>query len=110
MEPEKKADAPEDAPGVVTVKLSKTIEHGGKRIESITLDFNPLTAEDYITAERRALADSAGRPVMEMRLNPGFATHIAAAACGLPVEVLRKLGCADFGRLTAEVRDFFLAG
>ena len=87
------------------IKLSRPLEHDGKTLDGLTLDLDKLTGLDVEFCAREATI-AAGGAIAVLNLDVGFHAQVAARACGLPVEILRKLPAPDFIAATMAVQGF----
>lgn len=87
--------------------LRKPVEVDGKEIASVTLDLDKLTGTDVEMCARLAAAAN-GHAIDVLILDVGFHAQVASRACGLPVDVLRRMSAADYLALTTAVQGFFL--
>lgn len=88
------------------VELSKPYSFEGKEYTKLELDFDSLTGQDVINAEKevRALGDRS--PVAEF--SKTYQAVMAAKAAKVPVDLIMKLPAKDFTRITILVQDFLL--
>jgi len=88
------------------VELSKPYSFEDKEYTKLELDFDSLTGQDVINAEKkvRALGDSS--PVAEF--SKTYQAVVAAKAAKVPVDLIMKLPAKDFTRITILVQNFLL--
>lgn len=86
------------------VKLSKVVNWEDLDYDAIFLDFDGLTGNDLLEAEKEYAAEGGTAPVAE--LNKGYLSHVAARAAQVPVELIRALPAKDFSRVTIMVQNF----
>lgn len=77
-------------------------------LEVVKLDFDKLTGNDVLMADALSLIARGGQPTVELRVDTSFQLQMAARACGHEVEILQRLGAADFLDIMAAVRRFLL--
>jgi hypothetical protein len=90
---------------VHVVTLTRPIDHDGKKIEVINLDFDRLTGADILLCAREASA-AKGEAVRVLVIDTEFHVHVAAAASGIDAAVLKKLGAVDFVEVATAVQGF----
>jgi len=88
------------------IELKKPVENEGQTVETIHLDLEGLTGEDLIQAESEYAVMGGVASVPE--LSKAYLMHVAARACGLPVETIRSLSARDVTQVTMEVQNFLL--
>ena len=90
------------------VKLSRPLKVGDKEVNELELDFDRLTGKDVEKAAREALTLS-GPPSSMLVLDVAFQIQMAAAACGVEVELLRSMPAIDYVNLTVAAAGFLLS-
>jgi hypothetical protein len=79
-----------------------------REVSALSLNFDALTGQHWINAERDAVMAEAGAPIVVPKVNAQFQVHLAAYACGVSVDVLKGLPLRDFAAVTEAARDFLL--
>lgn len=77
-------------------------------VEALSLDFDKLTGQHWINAERAAVEAEGGTPIVVPKVNSQFQIHLAAHACGIDVALLQALPLRDFAKVAEASRDFLL--
>jgi len=90
--------------------LRKPIEFDGEQITELTLDFDDLSSEDILSAERQYEA-AVGRsqqvaPVKEFSKH--YLAFVVARAAKRPVELIYKLSANDFSKISLLAQNFLL--
>lgn len=106
MSEEKKQTATEVADERVYT-LRRPFVFEDKQITTLTLDFDRLTGEDVLSAERRFYNEGAV-PASAKEVTKAFQIYIVAAAAGVPVELVRALPAKDFTSVTLDAQNFLL--
>ncbi|MDQ0114356.1 phage tail assembly protein [Paenibacillus harenae] len=90
--------------------LSKPISDEGEEIVELNLDFDDLSANDILAAERQFNTEMAKNkdfaPVKEFAKS--YLAIIVAKAAGQPLEVIYKLKANDFSKVTMLAQNFLL--
>ncbi len=89
-----------------TVKLRYPVEHEGKSITEINLNFMVLSGAVQRKAAKRYLNEG-GVPGAE-RASDNYLVIIASECCGLPTEALDLLIGPDFAEVMLMVQNFLL--
>lgn len=90
----------------ISIKLKKPVTVKGKPVTDITLDFDKLTGNDMIQAEKEARALGSGEASVFCSMR--YQAIIAAKVIGCPVDELLELGAADFKNITQPAASFLL--
>lgn len=88
------------------IKLKKPVTIKGKPVTEVNLDFEKLTGNDMIQAEKEARAMGVGEASVLASMK--YQAIIAAKAIGCPVDDLFELGAADFKNIVKEATNFLL--
>lgn len=88
------------------IKLKKPVTVKGKPVTEVNLDFEKLTGNDMIQAEKVARAMGVGEASVLASMK--YQTIIAAKAIGCPVDDLFELGAVDFKNIAKETTNFLL--
>lgn len=90
--------------------LSKPVEFDGETITELDVEFDSLTGDDILAAERQYNTSAAKTkdfaPVKE--LSKSYLVYIVARASKQPAELFNKLSAKDFSKLTVEAQNFLL--
>lgn len=89
-----------------TFELKREITFEGRKYTSLTLNFDSLTGQDLLDAER-AYAQQGGTPGVA-ELQKGYLVQVVARACGGPVELINALPASDVSKLTLQAQNFLL--
>ena len=86
------------------ITLTKAIEHGGKKITELDLNFEKLSGRDLAEAakEARLMGDMA--PKQDFTCE--YLSAVAAKAAGVAADTILELPAADFMRVKTEVEAF----
>ena len=86
------------------ITLTKAIEHGGKKITELDLNFEKLSGRDLAEAakEARLMGDMA--PKQDFTCE--YLSAVAAKAAGVAADTILELPSLDFMRVKAEVEAF----
>ncbi len=89
------------------ITLKKAIKVKGKETNSVTLDFDGITGNDLIEAERtlRAMGDTSPSAYLSMK----YHAIIAAKLMGVPLDDVLEMNATDFKNVTVAVAGFLLA-
>ena len=89
------------------ITLKKAIKIGGKETDKVTLDFDGITGNDLIAAEKtlRALSDTT--PTAYLSMN--YHAIIAAKLMGVALDDVLEMNATDFKNITVAVAGFLLA-
>lgn len=89
--------------------LKKPITFEGKEVSELTLDFESLTGQDLITAERQYVRSVPGNELANLKeLMKEMQLYIAALAAKCPPELILSLGLKDAAEVTRLVQVFIL--
>lgn len=88
------------------IKLKKPVTIKGKPVTEVNLDFEKLTGNDMIQAEKVARAMGVGEASVLASMK--YQAIIAAKAIGCPVDDLFELGAVDFKNIAKEATSFLL--
>lgn len=88
------------------IKLKKPVTIKGKPTTEVNLDFEKLTGNDMIQAEKVARAMGVGEASVLASMK--YQAIIAAKAIGCPVDDLFELGAVDFKNIAKETTNFLL--
>ncbi len=89
---------------IITIKLSKSYEFEGKEYKKLELDFESLTGNDLISAEKEARAMGDQTPMLEF--SKMYQAIMAAKASKVPVDLIMKLSLKDFTNVTVRTGNF----
>lgn len=91
--------------------LSKPIEFDGETIKELELDFDNLTGDDILSAERQFNAIAAKtRDIVSMKeTSKSYLALVAARASKKPPELFNQLSAKDFSKITVLAQNFLLA-
>lgn len=89
-------------------ELLKPITFEGSEITELAYDFESLSGDDIIRAEREVGLASGDVKVM-LYASPEFQAAVFARACSKPVELIRRLKAPDFAEVTSRVMGFLMA-
>lgn len=90
-----------------TIKFSKQISYDGETITEVNLDFDALTGQDLINAEREyMMGNKTPAPVKEF--DKGYLVIVAAKAANVPSDMFLLLGAKDFTKITIKTQNFLL--
>lgn len=92
---------------VQEITLKKKLSVAGKEVETVTLDFEKITGDVLLSAEKALRATGDVTPVLQLSMH--FQALIAAQLIGVPVEDVKELNCGDFMKIVNAVRDFLLS-
>ncbi|WP_297038984.1 phage tail assembly protein [uncultured Dialister sp.] len=89
------------------IKLKKTVTINGKEIKEVDLDFDKLTGEDMVKAEReaRSMGVAEGSVFASMK----YQAILCAKVIGCPVDDVLRLPGEDFKNLVRQAATFLLA-
>ncbi len=90
----------------VEVPFKKSVVHDGREYFKIDLNFEALTGNDAINAEREARIMGDRTAVLEA--SKYYQAVIAAKASKLPVELIMALPMKEFSAVTMAVQNFLL--
>lgn len=96
--------------GVVTVKLSKPFTYEEKTYNEIRMDFEGMTGRDIenIDAQFYGIGE-----FLTVQINPNqnhkYQRYFAAAAAGVPSDMIRALPARDYNKIVKAAQDFLLA-
>ncbi|SFA91536.1 Phage tail assembly chaperone protein, E, or 41 or 14 [Cohnella sp. OV330] len=89
--------------------LSRPFVFEDKKITELRIDFDKLTGDDLIIAERRFLSELAPtEKPWGKEFSKSYLAFIVAAAASVPVELIRKLPAKDFTSVTLSAQNFLL--
>lgn len=90
--------------------LSKPVEFEGETIKELDLDFDSLSGEDILSAERQfnaaAMKTKDYAPVKET--SKSYLVFVVARATKQPAELINKLSAKDFSKVTVLAQNFLL--
>lgn len=89
-----------------SITLRRAVMEDGKKIKTIKMDLDQLTGQDLVDAEREYLA-LGGIPT-NMSISVNYQQILAAKACGLDGDVIRRMGAKDAVYLASRVQVFLL--
>lgn len=89
-----------------TVKLTKPVMDDGKEIKEVVFDPDSLTGNHMAEAEREFLV-SGGIPT-NLSSSISYLQHVASRACGIEVDVIRRMSAKDSMYLTTRTQVFLL--
>lgn len=87
-------------------QLKKPILYDGETITELEFDFDSLSGQDMLDAEKEA-GSSEFTPMKEF--NKSHLAVLAAKACGKPSDMMPLLGLKDFSTITREVQNFLFS-
>lgn len=89
------------------IKLAKTIQYDGLEIKELNLDFDSLTGQDLLNAEKEAIAlNKSASPIKEF--DKGYLSIVAAKAASIPTDIMPLLSAKDFTKATVQAQNFLL--
>lgn len=89
------------------IKLAKVITYDGEEIKELNLDFDSLTGQDLLNAEKEAIAlNKNTAPIKEF--DKGYLSIVAAKAAGISTDIMPLLGAKDFTKVTVQTQNFLL--
>lgn len=88
------------------IKLKKPLAVKGKELKELNLDFDKLTGNDLVQAEREVRAMGEKSPFLAVSMQ--YQAAVAAKAIGCPVDDVLGLSGKDFTRIMAASADFLL--
>ena len=89
------------------IKLVKPIQYDGEEIKELNLDFDSLTGQDLLDAEKEGLeSNKKVAPVKEF--DKCYLSIVAAKAAGVATDMMPLLGAKDFTKITVRAQDFLL--
>lgn len=89
------------------IKLAKVVTYDGEEIKELNLDFDSLTGQDLLNAEKEAVASNKNvAPIKEF--DKGYLAIVAAKAAGVATDVMPLLGAKDFTKVTVQTQNFLL--
>ncbi|MBG9799533.1 phage tail assembly protein [Brevibacillus laterosporus] len=89
-------------------KLQRPIEFDGKLYTEIEYDFESLSGEDMISAERQYLSYDYNQKISLKELSKEYQILLFSRAAKLPKEFFDKLSSKDFQKLTIKMQVFLL--
>lgn len=89
-----------------TIQLTKPFMIKGEEVNEIMLDFDKLTGNDLIEAEKETRALGDNTPIIAASMK--YQAAVAARMIGCPVDDVIALPAADFKKLIAPVMHFFI--
>lgn len=89
-------------------KLQRPIEFDGKLYTEIEYDFESLSGEDMISAERQYLSYEYNQSNSLKELSKEYQILLFSRAAKLPKEFFDKLSSKDFQKLTIKMQIFLL--
>lgn len=93
--------------GEQVINLKKPLIYDGTEYKSLTINFEELTGQDLLDAEREIIVtDRNIAPVKEF--DKGYLSVVVAKAAKVPTEMVRLLGAKDFSKLTIEAQNFLM--
>ena len=89
------------------IKLKKAIKINGEETKTVNLNFDSITGNELIEAERtlRALGDTSPSAYLSMK----YHAIIAAKLMGIPLDDVLEMNATDFKNVTVAVAGFLLA-
>jgi hypothetical protein len=89
------------------ITLKKPLKVKGKEVTTVILDFDGITGNDLIDAERalRALGDTSPSAYLSMK----YHAILAARLLGVPLDDILEMNAVDFRNVTVAVAGFLLA-
>lgn len=90
-----------------TVTLTKALKVKGKDTTSISLDFDKITGNDLLKAEKEARAMGDQSPSVFLSMT--FQAVIAAKLIGVPPDDIMALPATDFRNIVFPVANFLLS-
>lgn len=94
-----------EAGAAYTLRRPFTFEE--REVKELILDFERLTGEDILQAERRYYAEAVVA-VPAKELSKAFQAYIVASAANVPVELVRAMPAKDFTSVTLDAQNFLL--
>ncbi len=89
------------------IALKKPLKVKGKETNTVTMDFDGITGNDLIEAERtlRAMNDNSPSAYLSMK----YHAILAAKLLGVPLDDVLEMNAVDFRNVTVAVAGFLLA-
>lgn len=89
------------------IKLKKAIKINGEETKTVELNFDTITGNDLIEAERtlRTLGDTSPSAYLSMK----YHAIIVAKLLGIPYDDVLEMNATDFKNVTVAVAGFLLA-
>ncbi|MGG1638230.1 phage tail assembly protein [Paenibacillus sp. NRS-1760] len=88
--------------------LHRSIDVDGEKITEFEINFEDLSADDILSADRQYSAENPGETSFVKEISKSYLAYIAARGVKQPVEVIRKLYAKDFTRITVLAQNFLL--
>lgn len=86
------------------VKLTKPLTVKGKEVKELDLNFDSLTGNDLVAAEREARAMGDNTPVIALSMQ--YQAAVAARLIGCPVDDVLALPAKDFKNIVGQASSF----
>ena len=90
----------------MVIKLKKPLTVKGKELKELHLDFDTLTGNDLVQAEKEVRAMGEKSPFLAVSMQ--YQAAVAAKAIGCPVDDVLALSGKDFTHVMAAAADFLL--
>lgn len=91
---------------VIKLRQAKTFE--GIEYKELNCDFDALTGEDIIKAQRELAMTNTQGSVVVTETDKAYLALIAARAANVPSDLIKKLSAKDFSEVTLKAQLFLL--
>ena len=88
------------------IKLKKAINFRGEDVKEVELNFDELTGNDLIEAEKQVMTND--NIPMVTDFNKAYLVAVASRLLKIPTPELRNINAKDFAAITSEVQRFLL--
>lgn len=92
---------------MATVKLSVPFTVKGEEVTELNLDFDKLSGNDLVKAEKEVRATGDNTPLLNFSLT--YQAAVAGKIVGCPVDDILSMNAKDFKSITNEVAGFLLS-
>lgn len=88
------------------IKLKRAINFHGEYVKEVELNFDELTGNDLIEAEKQVMASD--NIPMVTDFNKAYLIAVASRLIKVPADELRNMNAKDFSKIITEVQRFLL--
>lgn len=88
------------------IVLKYPIKNGDKEVKELNLDFDSLTTQDFIDAEKELLLSGEAFSSLGIESSLSFRKHIAAKAAGMRSETIGDLKAKDWVQVSSATKGF----
>lgn len=88
------------------IKLKKAINFHGEYVKEVELNFDELTGNDLIEAEKQVMTSD--NIPMVTDFNKAYLIAVASRLIKVPADELRGMNAKDFSKIISEVQRFLL--